>query len=144
MELLLASAHQVDAGDMRVHTARQIETLRHGGELAVVQDVPLGDMAGAADLTLAVGVGQEQVQRLDPLRQPGLEILPLLVRQHARHDVERDRGLAAGGGAIGTESDPLAPIEAVDLGALAVEHGCRRLLQPARDLTIRRTHAIGA
>ena len=45
-------------------------------EVGVAIDEVGGDLAGGDDLGLAVDVGEEGVQRLDPLFQPARQALP--------------------------------------------------------------------
>ena len=134
VEVLLADPHQVDAGDVGMHVARQLEPLRHRHELGVHQDLRLGDHAGAADLALVVGVGQEGVERPHPLLQPLVQVFPFVPGDDPRDDVERDGRLAALGRAVGAEGDAVAAIELVDLVA-----GRRQLLGRGRGRATART-----
>ena len=144
VEVLLADPHQVDAGDVGVHAARQLEPLRHRDELGVHQHLLLGDHAGAADLALAVGVGQEGVERAHALHQALVQVLPFVPGDDARDDVERDGGLGAVDRAIGAEGDAVAAIEEVDLVARRGEPLGRGAVQPVGDTAIGRTDGAAA
>lgn len=100
-----------------MHAARQFEALRHRHEFGVLQHLGLGNDSGAADFALAVGVGQEHVQRADALHQALVQELPFVPRDHPRNDVEGNGGLRAVGRAVGAESDAVTTIELVDLVA---------------------------
>ena len=82
-------AHQVRATDMRPHPERGVdphalrpEVLRFGQHLGGKNPVP-------DDLLLVIQVVDEQVQRLHTLLQTGLNAVPLLLLDNARHDIER-------------------------------------------------------
>ena len=52
-----------------------------------------GDDAGLDDLALVVDVGDELVQRADPLGEAALELAPLVGGDDPRHEVERERAV---------------------------------------------------
>ena len=56
---------------------------------------PARHHAVGEDLARAVHVGQERLQRADPLRDAGLDVLPLGGGDDARDDVHRERPLDA-------------------------------------------------
>ena len=96
-----------------------------------------GTMPLAEDLLAVVDVLDEAVERAHALRQPALDDRPLVGRQDARHEVERERPVAAGAavGPGGVEGDALLDEDGVaplargpePLAAQAAEHGgqCR-------------------
>ena len=62
-----------------------------GGAVVVVRggDEPARHDALAQDLAWAVDVGEEHLERLDPLDDALLDAVPLLGADDARHEVER-------------------------------------------------------
>ena len=63
--------------------------VRGGGDQLAGDDA-VGDHPG-----VGVDVGEERLERLDPLRDAGLDGLPLRRGDHPRHQVERERPLHA-------------------------------------------------
>jgi len=57
------------------------------------------------DFLLVVKIVEEKVQRLNALLQPALNPVPLLGADHARHDIEWENTLGAGGIAVNIEGD---------------------------------------
>ena len=142
VKILLADPHEVDAGDVGVHAAQQVEPLRHGHELGVHQHLPLGDDAGAADLALAVGVGQEGIERTHALHQALVQVLPLVPGDDPRDDVEGDRRLGAVDRAVSAEGDAVAAIEEVDLVARRRDLLRRRPRQPIGNAAVGRADGV--
>ena len=100
---------------------------------AFISSCCLGDHAGAADLALAIGVGQEGVERAHALHQPLVQILPFVPGDDARDDVEGDGGLRALGRAVGAEGDAVAAIELVDLVRASPPSRSGEVLSSQRD-----------
>ena len=103
----LAIADQVAAGDVAPDAARRLQAVRGPGEARPGDDEPPGDDPVADDLALAVDVGDEPVQGLDPLADAVGDEVPLGRRDDPRDQVERERPvarLAVGPGRV--EGDP--------------------------------------
>ena len=91
----VAVAHQVDSGDVRIQVTVQIQTL-HGDLVALVgQHLLGGNDSGLDDPLVVIEVGEEHVQRLDPLNTATLDNAPLASGNAARNDVEGDQSLGA-------------------------------------------------
>ena len=92
-------------------------------------------MPGADDLLLVVDVVDEAVQRRHALRQALLHLGPLVRRDHARDQVERDQALGAGAvlvlRAVDGEGDADAAEDHLGLFAARLHHVARLLRQPA-------------
>ena len=140
VELALAGAHDVDAGDVRVDAAGHVEPLHLGAVLRIAEDLLGAEDAGAQDVLAVVDVRDEGVQRLDALAQPGGELAPLVGREDARHDVERDQPLVAVLLAVDRERDAHPVEEAVGFGALLAQRIFRFPGEPVRIDRIRRAH----
>ncbi len=114
-----------------------LDALHLGAVLRVAEHLVGGDDAGLQDLLAVVDVVDEAIQRRDALAQPPLDLAPLVGRDDARDQVERDQplGAAVGAavvlGAVDRERDADAAKD--HLGFLAPRpHHLRRLfLQPA-------------
>src|SRR6218665_1317282 len=98
--------------------------------------VPTIRSAGAEDVLGVVDMVDEAVQRRAPLHQPLLQAAPLVGRDDAGDQVERDQAFAARAvlvlGATDAEVDAHAPENHLGLGPAGL-HQIRRLLaQPLR------------
>jgi len=131
----IGGADDVDAGDVRVHVARHVHAHHLGPVLCVVQHLLGGHDAGLQDLLPVVDVVDEPVQRRHALAQASLHVAPLLARDHARDQVERDQALGAGAvlvlGAVDREGDADAAEDEFRFLALRLHHVGRLLGQPA-------------
>ena len=83
------------------------------------------DDAGREDRLVVVDVVQERVQRVHALAQAAIEHLPLVGRNDARNDVERNQALGAGLLAVDREGDADAMERALGLLALLGDAGGR-------------------
>ncbi len=132
----VGGAHDVDAGDVRVDVAGHLDALHLGAVLRVAEHLVGRDDARLEDLLVVIDVVEEAVQRRDALAQTPLHHAPLVGRDDARDEVERDQPLGAAVraavvlGAVDRERDADAAKD--DLGFLAPRpHHLRRLfLQP--------------
>ncbi len=100
-------ADQIAAGDVAPDAARRPQAVSGAGEAGPGRDQPPGHDAVADDLTLAVDVGDEAVQRLDALLHAVRDEVPLGGRDDPRDQIERERaipGLPVGPGRV--EGDP--------------------------------------
>ena len=129
----VGGAHDVDAGDVRVDAAGDVDAHHLGAELRVAEHLLGRHDAGLEDLLVVVDVVDEAVQRRDALAQAALHLAPLVRRDHARDQVERDQPLGAGAvlvlGAVDGEGDADAAED--HLGLLAPRRasprgGCSR------------------
>ncbi len=81
VELARPGAHDVDAGDVRVDAAGNIDALHLGAVLRVAEHALRRHDARLQDRLLVVDVAQERVQRLHALLQPAIEHLPFVRRR---------------------------------------------------------------
>jgi hypothetical protein len=141
----LVITYHVDAADVRIDAARQIHALHLRAVLRVAQDLFCRNAPGAQDALLVINVGNEGVERADPLPEALLESGPFGARQDARDDVERDQPFGAFVLAVDRKGDAHTVEQRVGFGALAGEVLGRLLAQPAVVLpavAARRTRAI--
>mmetsp|Transcript_59385 Transcript_59385/g.140239 ORF Transcript_59385/g.140239 Transcript_59385/m.140239 type:complete len:469 (+) Transcript_59385:1183-2589(+) len=136
----IASAHDVDAGDVAVDIARHVHAHHLLAELGVVQDLVGGHEAGLQDLLAVIDVVDEAVQRRHALGQAGLHRGPLGVGNHPRNQVEGDQAFGALAGvlvAIDREGDAhaaedqlglLAPLAHQRLGLIGQPAGIGRVV----------------
>jgi hypothetical protein len=103
--LACTGAHQVNACDVRVNAAGNV----HAGHLApilrVAQHPFRRNGAGLEYLLVVIDVGEEKIERAHALLQPGLENAPLVRRNDARNDVERNQALGSSVFAIHGKGD---------------------------------------
>ena len=130
VELALAGAHDVDAGDVRVDAAGHVEAGHLGAVLRIAEHLLGREQAGLEDLLVVVDVVEEGVERADALAQARGELAPLVRRQHPRDDVERDQPLVAVLLAVDREGDADAVEQAVGLGALLAQDVVRLAGEP--------------
>ncbi len=83
-------AHQIDAADMRVNSARHFQADHFAPEMRAGIDERARNLPVLEDALLAVNVLQEQIQRHHALRQAALDALPFRVRKDAGNQVERE------------------------------------------------------
>jgi hypothetical protein len=91
----LLVADQVDARHVHPHPVVRLNAGRLAVEVGAGHHHPPRHDPVGEHLAGAVDVGQERLQRPDPLRDTGLDDLPFGVRDDPRHDVERERALDA-------------------------------------------------
>jgi hypothetical protein len=94
-EHTLLVTDEVDPRDVDAHAVRRDEPRGGPVEVLAAGDESSRQHAVADDLGVAVDVGQEQLQRLDALHDPALQLRPLGRADHPGHDVERERALLA-------------------------------------------------
>ena len=83
-------AHEVAAGHVGVDAARRADAVDDPGEVAARHHEPPRHHAGADDLARVVDVVDEGVERADALGQAALDRDPLVRRDDARHQVQRE------------------------------------------------------
>ncbi len=131
----IGGAHDVHAGDVRVHPARHLDAAHLGPVLAVVQHLLGRHQPGLEDLLVVVDVVQEAIQRGHALTQPFLHVFPLVTGDDARNQVEGDQPLGAGAvlvfGAVDGEGDADAAEDHLRLVATVAHQFLRLRLQPA-------------
>src|SRR6267143_2382971 len=133
-------AHEVDAGNMRVHLVGQFEA-EHRHLISLVRQHLLGrDHARLEDLLPVVDVVQEAVERGHALHQPGGELVPLSPRDDARDGVERNEALGARLVAVHGERDADAMEQEVGFAALLGDAVRRSLREPVGEGAKMRTH----
>ena len=140
VELAFAGAHHVDAGDVGVDVAGYFDTLHLGAVLRVAQHLRRRDPARLEDLLVVVDVGDEGVQRRDPLAQAAEQLPPFGRGDDARHHVEGDQSLGTGLLAVDGESDADAAEQQVGLGALLRQPFRGDAGQPAFELAVMAAH----
>src|SRR5262249_22066802 len=122
VELPRSIAHQIGPRDVAPDPARGLQAHALRPKIRARLDELLGDDLVAQDALLAVDVGDEEVERLDPLAEPGFEAVPLLTRHDARNDVERKDALGAAVLADKCERDPHAEKRAFGGGLARAEN----------------------
>ena len=131
VEGLGIDAHDVDAGDVDVDVVRHLLAVHLRPEHRVLEHQVLGHDPGLEDLAPAVDVADIGVDRLDPLLEPGAQVVPFGGGQNARQDVERDQPLLRVGLAIDREGDADPAEQQFRLAPPVVEHVGRNLGEPA-------------
>ena len=107
-------AHEVATGDVAVDPAGRADAVRRAGKVRATGDQRPRDDPGADDLALVVDVGDELVERTDPLCEPALDFTPLLCRDDPWHEVERKWSVGSSAfGAAQVEGDSLTHEERV-------------------------------
>jgi hypothetical protein len=150
-ELAGIVADDVDARDVRVDAAGDVDALHFRAVLGIAEHLLGGNDAGLQDLLVMVDVVDEGVEGADALLEAVLETNPLLGRKHPGHDVERDQPFGAFFLAVDRERDTDAVEEGVRLGALLRQALGGLSLQPlgvtpvvgARRTTVRIHFIIG-
>ncbi len=144
VEFFRIDPDDVDAGDVHIDVVRHVLAVHLGPEHRVLVDQVFRDDPGAQDVARMIDVGQEQVQRLDPLLQSLLEDRPFLGRDDARDDVERDQPFLRLGVAIDREGDADPPEQQLGFLAPILQGVRRRVLQPEREFLVGLTEtAVG-
>jgi hypothetical protein len=141
VELALAGADDIDAGDVRVDVARQIDAHHFRTELGVIQHLLGRNLARLENFLIVIDVVQEHVERLDALTQPGTQGFPFGGRNDARNDVERNQPLLARFLAIHGEGDADPVKGQIGLGPLALDALGWRRLEPVFVSLVMRTDA---
>ncbi len=136
VEAVLARAHQIDAGDMNPDAARRAAALHLGHIVGIGQDQFGRDDPGLQTFLRAIDVGEEEVDRANPLGEPGLQPRPFGRADDARHDVERDQAFAGFRVAIDGEGDPHAAEEQLRLTRPRLQQPFGGVRQPARESAI--------
>ena len=136
VELVLAGAHDVDAGDVHPDVMGRAAPRHLRAEMRVAEDKVIGHHAGAQDLAGAVNVREEGVDRLHALHEAAFQQPPFALRDDARDDVERDEALGRVLGSIDREGDADAPEQQFSLAAPGGEHIRRGLPQPCVDFCV--------
>ncbi len=137
----VAVANQVDAADVRVDATGNVEADHLAAEVARAEDELGRDDAGLEDLLAVVDVGEEEVERAQPLLEAPLDRLPLVRRHDARHEIEREDAVGALVVAVHREADSLVEEERVGdpdpllepVGAHRGEPLCERLVVRPRE-----------
>ena len=108
-----AVADEIGAGDRDVGVAAHAQAAHLPAVVrAAVDQVARHDPFGE-DAAVVVDVLQEEIERVDALRQTALEVLPLRAGQHARQQIVREDPLRALVVAVHREGDALVEERAV-------------------------------
>ncbi len=128
----IAVAHEVDAADVGVDIAGDVEADHLPPEVARAEDEVGRHDPGLEDLLAVVDVGEEEVQRAQPLHEAALDHLPLVRGNDPWHEIEREDPVGACVVAVDGEPDALGEEEGVrdpdPLVELARAH-CREALR---------------
>ncbi|MNN01809.1 hypothetical protein D3C81_1144370 [compost metagenome] len=136
VELALAGAHDIDAGDMRIDVGGDRYALHLGAVLRIAEDLLRRDDAGLDDILVVVNIVDEHIQRAYPLHQAGFHVRPFTGGNHARDDVERNDTFGAGFIAVDGEGNANAAEDKVGFRSLA-GYGLGRLgRQPGFEFTV--------
>ncbi|EKE17675.1 MAG: hypothetical protein ACD_10C00326G0001, partial [uncultured bacterium] len=95
IKLAGAGTDNIDPGNMRIDTARHVNTLHDWTVLRIVQYLLGWYFPRPENLLVMVNIMQEHVQRPDPLPQTALHRLPFGRRNNARNNVKRNEPLFA-------------------------------------------------
>jgi hypothetical protein len=114
-------AHDVDARDVGVDAAGDVDALHLRAVLGVAQHLFLGDDARLQDLLVVVNIVNEGIQRPHALLQAAFEPDPLFQGQDARHDVEGDEALGAFLLPVDGEGDSHPVKQGIGFGALLAQ-----------------------
>ena len=107
-------AHDVDAGDVGVDAAGRVDADHLAPEVACAEHELRRHLPVAQDPLAVVDVGDEQVERVDALDHAALDVIPLLARDHAGDQVEREDPLEPFLLAVDREADALIQERGVD------------------------------
>jgi hypothetical protein len=89
-------ANQIDAGDVDADAVRRIDPTGISMEVGRRQDEPAGQDAVRQHLRRTIDIGEERLQRANPLDDTRLDELPFQRRDDTRYQVERKRALLPG------------------------------------------------
>ncbi len=94
-DVTLGRTDQVDATDVHPDAVRRLDApdravVVAGGGDQLARDDPVGDHPA-----VGVDVGEERLQGADPLRDTGVDDVPVVGRDDPGHDVQRERSLDA-------------------------------------------------
>ena len=109
----VAVAHEVDAADVGVDAAGDVEADHLATEVARPEDEVGRDDPGLEDLLAVVDVGEEEVEGVQPLHETALDHRPLVRRDDARDQVEREDPIGARVVPVDGEPDSLGEEERV-------------------------------
>ena len=143
-ELAGLVAHDVDAGDVGVDAAGDVDPLHLRAVLGVTKHLFRGDDARLEDLLVVVNVVEKGVQRAHALLQAALELDPFIQGQDAGNDVEGDESFGTLFLAVNRKSDAHAMEQGVGFGAFLTESVGGLVLEPLVVAEVVRTgRAIG-
>ena len=130
----------VDAGDVHVDVVRHLLAVHLRPEHRILEHQILGHDAGFQNFAAAVDVAEVGVDRLDALLEAAAQRVPLLRRQDARDDVERDQPFLGVGFAIDREGDADAAEQQLGFLAAVFEDIRGNIAEPAGQFGIGRPH----
>ena len=131
----------VDAGDVRVDAAGDVDADHLAAVLRIAEHAFGGNDAGAENRLLVIDVVQEQVQRVHALLSPASSRCHSSRGNDARHEIERDQPLGARLLAVHGERDADAMKKALGLLALLRDAIRWRALEPVGERAVMRAHA---
>ena len=128
---------------MRVDLPGHIDADHFLAVLRVAQHLLCRNTTGLENFLIVIDVVQEGIQGLDPLPQARFHNAPLMRRNNARHDVERDQALLAGLFAIHGKGNADAVKGEIGFLTLARNHIRRSGIQPITKALVTRSHGTG-
>ena len=138
--LAFAGADDVHAGDMCVDAAGDVHALHFLAVLLVAEHALARHDARLKDLLIVIDVVQERIQSADALAQAPVQHLPLVRRDDARHDVERNQPLGPRFLAVDGKGDADAMERALGLLPLLGDPCGRRPAEPAGERLVMGPH----
>ena len=143
-ELVLAGAYEIHPDDVGEDPAGRRDAQHLWQEGVVVLDQRRRHAACPQDFLAVIDIVQEGVDRAHALLDALGEPRPLLGRDDARHDVERDQPLVGVRRAIDVEGDAGTPEEALRLPGLAPQALGRLARKPVTIPGVRRARPFAA
>ncbi len=131
-------AHDVSAANVDIGLVRQIDAAHQRAVVVVAEDQLGRDHAVAQHMLIMVNVVEQQVDRRDPLDDAALYVPPLLSRQHARQDVERQDAVDRPRVRVDRKGDPKIVELGVRGGGALFEHTDRQAREALADDMARR------
>ena len=138
VEFLVVHPHDVDAGDVDPDVVRRAPADHFRPIKRVAQDQFVRDDLLPEDRARPVHVLEEEVERICPLGEAGLELAPFGARDEARNDVEGNEPFGGVLVAVDAKGDADPAEHEFGLGAARGEEFGRCLAEPACDLVIER------
>ncbi len=103
----LRVAHQIDAADVRVNSARHFNADHLAQKMFAGINKRAGNLPVGKNALLAVHILQKQIQRDDPLREAAFDSLPFGIRDDAGNQIEGKQALGSTPVAVHSEGDSL-------------------------------------
>ena len=142
--LAVCGPNKVRAADVDVNPARHVGADELPAEGGSLKHEPRGHHPIAEDVLLVVDVPEKEIERVDPLREPGLDLPPLSGRDDPRHRIHRPDPFDSLLGAIDRESDAVLTHRQIGHRLATAKVLRRRLPQPfGQGLIVGPGHDLG-